>query len=605
MPVQIPTIQSFVKSMSPRGLVEKKVRGLAREWPPTVLKNNPDVIESTWRANHGSGYDESPYEGPMLEHHEFFGKYLTGMAFLYAMIPSPELLKYGNDMVDAVESATGKERYLGPHRENDRFGINENWDVWAHYHAVYGFVQWFRVTGNQKALQIGLESIDYLMDYFKDKSYSYGWESVNFAITHLYPILYQVTGNEKYLRETERILREDWPKTGNWMNNALENKELYQSDKNRWEILHAIMTMSSMYEITGEKKYYDALEDIWWSIVHFDRHNTGGFTSAEAAKGSPYADGSIEYCACVAWVGFGVEYLRQSLNSYAADELELSYFNTILASLTDSYREVTYDTAMNGKIVKSQIPLNWLFTTGSPDVNCCQGNACRGMGEVSQWCLLTSPDALYLNYYAPCAITSKTPSGQEITLQVDSRYPYQGDICITISGLKSPEDFVLNLRIPSWSTQNTVLLNGHEKNGAIPGEYFSLQKQWKNGDEIRLSLTLSLHYWVGEECYEGLTSVYYGPLLLALNTYYDPHDPTQVVLTSENLEKMIVKDGSDQGAWILCEIQSESGEPITLVDFASVTHGDSTYVTWMNIKHDLPVIKSGTDGKAIWLNGLK
>ena len=84
----------------------------------------------------------------------------------------------------------------------------------------------------------------------------------------------------------QQIVRDEFPKTkkrdgspGNrYLRDALAGKDYYQFPEPRWECLHTIQGLASLYEITGEQKYRKAFERLWWSIVKFDRHNTGGFS---------------------------------------------------------------------------------------------------------------------------------------------------------------------------------------------------------------------------------------------------------------------------------------------------------------------------------------
>ena len=608
MATQKLTAFNSIRNMGLRGYVAHQVNSHIKTWPPTILERNPNIIEAIALSNAGYGPEDSKYwPCKVFEYNETVGKHLTGLAFLYAATQDPIIKKAGDELTEKLHIAQGDKGYIGVRRDGHRLCDEPSWDIWGSYHAMYALAQWYRVTGDAKCLRMAIDCADYCLNHFKNKSYTVCDEFVNHAISHGYCVMYQFTGNERYLKEAIRIVEEEWPKRGDWMNNALSGKEFYSApnDMNRWEALHPIMTLSSLYEITGEKRYLDALANTWHSITRTDLHNTGGFTSAEAACGNPYAPGAIETCSCVAWVGLGVEYLRQARQSYIADELELSYFNTILAALTESKREITYDTPMNGKIIKSQVPLDWLGTNGAPEINCCQANACRAMGEVSQWAVITDDQALYLNYYAPSSLTAKTPAGQDITLQVDSEYPRTGAIRIIVTGLPQKEAFLLKLRIPSWSTKNSIRVNGAERTGAIPGEYFTLEGEWQNGDEICIDLTLAMHYWVGEDRFMGKTSVYRGPILLALDTFITKRFIDDVTFDIADFEGMIVRDGEEDGCWIECDVKTISGDTITLIDFASVGRGDSDHITWLNVKHDLPTIQAGIHGRDIWLNGLK
>lgn len=416
--------------------------------------------------------------------------------------------------------------------------------------------------------------------------------------------MYQETGDERYLAEARRIIENDWPKHGNWLADVLAGKDLCESDLPRWEVLHAIMAPGCLYETTGEQAYLDAFEHIWWSIVKTDRHNTGGFSTHEKAIGSPYAEGPIETCCTVAWIGMGVSYLKLSRNSYVADELEMSYFNTILGTLTSSLREVTYDTPMEGYIVKSQIALPTIFNSGTPDFNCCQGNACRGFGEVSQWAALTDESALYVNYYGPSTLHLTTPGGQAARLRIAGDYPVSGDVTVTLEGLAREEDFALCLRIPRWSENTQAIVRDEAPISATPGEYLSLQRTWKPGDTVRLQLDMTLHFWVGEERFAGRTAVYYGPILLAFDEKVAGKPAKETYFALDALQSMTVSAGDGETSWLNFDTVDTRGVKRRLIDFASAGKSGGFYTIWLRVVHDLTPLPFDRNGLPVWLNGL-
>jgi DUF1680 family protein len=162
-----------------------------------------------------------------------------------------------------------------------------------------------------------------------------GSTEMNLAPVHALCILYRKTKNERHLKLALQIVDEfsaqsdGKPLAGDYLQQALRGVEFFQTPKPRWESLHPIMAMTELYWITGEDRYREAFEQIWWSIVKLDRHNNGGFSSGEKATGNPFHLAAIESCCTIAWMAMSVEMLKLTGDSIVADELELSTLNSI------------------------------------------------------------------------------------------------------------------------------------------------------------------------------------------------------------------------------------------------------------------------------------
>ena len=80
---------------------------------------------------------------------------------------------------------------------------------------------------------------------------------------------------------------------------------------------------------------------------------------------------------------------------------------------------------------------------------------------------------------------------------------------------KNPVSLTLNLRIPYWVQGGSVKVNGTKVPAfASPSSYLSLNRTWKTGDEIELSLPMGLHVDRMPDD-EAVQAVMYGPLVLA------------------------------------------------------------------------------------------
>ena len=552
---------------------------------------------------------------------EFVGKLLTGMAFGYKATADERLVAAAEEIITALAAAQGDDGYLGVFTGAGRFAIGEsNWDLWNHYHCVTGLLEWYGITGSVMAKEVAVAALDCIYNTFKDRSYivAGGYET-NRAIMHGYTLGYKATGDEKYLAEALRILEKDCAQPNGWYRCGLENRDFAASDCTRWEVLHMMMALGDLYEITGKEEYYIVMSNLWESILKTDVHNSGGFTTNEGAIGDPYAEGIIETCCTIAWQAFTNEYYKYNKSVRVADELERTYLNALLGSLTDGDKYCTYNTPMDGikgssnlhggvydgRRVPSQQDISFQYNAASPDMNCCQANIARGIGQIAEWAAVSEGNALTLNYYGVSTIKTSV-DGKNVTITQKTGYPIDGASEIEIGGLEKSTVFTLRLRIPGWAFGSSVEWDGKSQKAAA-GEYFEIMKEWKNGDKIKLDLATSFTYWKGEGQQASLTSVYYGPILLALDKSYAPFYNQNTSFTVADIESGVVKSGAATGAMMFVDVKL-GGETVRLVDFASAGkyNGEAqpaTYWSWLKVT-DAPTSAAGeiwqrTDKKKI------
>ncbi len=527
---------------------------------------------------------------------EFVGKLLTGMAYSYKAYPDPDLLRAAEEIIDDLADAQGSDGYLGVFYGGARFSLtSDNWDIWGHYHCITGLLEWYKITKNEKALNTALKALDCIYDVFKDRSYivAGGFET-NRSIAHGFAQAYQITGIERYLEEAKRIIDKDCQDANGWYKKALSGGDYYTSSSSRWEVLHMIMTLGILYEETGNKEYYNVMSSVWESILKTDIHNTGGFTTNECALGNPYLEGIIETCCTIAWMAFTNEYLKYNKTVRVADELEKSYINGMLATLMEDSKYCTYNTPMNGYVgstdiggydgrrVPSQQDIAFQYNSGSPDMNCCQANLARGMGQIAEWAALTDKGDLYMNYYGPCEIVTSV-RGKTVTLKQETEYPVNGKIRLTVSGAEKVKDFNLKLRIPTF-TDGAVITYGDTVSNAVPGEYFTVSDIKSDNFIINIDLGIHYTYLKGKSPQTGLYSVYYGPVLLTLDNTVEQ----TVIPTVEQIENALPSAAVDNT--MLAVDIDVNGASLRLIDFASAGkyHGEDvpySYRSWIKIKN--------------------
>ena len=167
--------------------------------------------------------------------------------------------------------------------------------------------------------------------------------------------------------------------------------------------------------------------------------------------------------------------------------------------------------------------------------------------------------------------------------------------------LAQPEEFQLDLRIPSWSAATRVSINNQVVAIPIAGLYLSLRRGWKNADTIDLELDMAPHYWAGErECF-GYSSVYRGPILLAFDPVYNAMDPDAVPeLDAHDMRFQLEETKRWLQPWALYKVKATNGSEVVLCDFASAGMYGNYYRSWLPIQHLDPV--AFQTSRPVWNN---
>jgi len=155
---------------------------------------------------------------------------------------------------------------------------------------------------------------------------------------------------------------------------------------------------------------------------------------------------------------------------------------------------------------------------------------------------------------------------------------------------ETKERFILHLRIPGWSRENHLSVNGRDAGIPLPGSYFSLDRQWKKGDVLELMMDLSLHFWVGEKELTGKTSIYRCPVLLAYDRYSNSMNLDDVPTLNANiLEEELVSWSGWLRPWVLLKLRTKDDRELLLCDFASAGASGTPYRSCLPVAEVYPV----------------
>jgi hypothetical protein len=569
------------------GFVGKRLGANLENWLLTAVHANPAMLQMFRDRERTPSRDLLPWSG------EFVGKYLISAIQSWRILHDERLRELIEQVVAELIASQGDDGYLGPFTRDLRL-TSDRWDVWGHYHWIQALLMHWEDTGDTSALDACCRAADLIHRTFVGTGARMLAPEQNLAILHGACLLYRATGERRYRELAEWVVAEQ-SREGScrYLEDAASGKEIQDFHSRRWEGLHCIQGFAELGWLTGETVLLDAFRHIWWEMLKGDRHNTGGFTSGEACQGNPYHQGAIETCCTVAWVALTLDMLRLTGDSRIADELELSTFNGILGAQHPSGRWWTYNTPMDGVRRANAHDIVFQARPGSPELNCCSVNAPRGLGMLAGWAVMSTSDGVVLNYFGASRFRLSLPSGNIVTLEQATDYPNRGDVslCVTVD---RPETFAVYLRVPEWSAQTTVALDGQEF-AVEPGSYYRIEREWRSDARLDLKLDLTPYFWVGERELAGRTSLARGPVVLTYDRYFNEMDPDDVpTLDAAALELEAVSWDGWVEPWTLFRTTGCDGRRVLLCDYASAGATGTPYRTWLPIRGVEPVPFSRT-----------
>jgi len=580
------------------GEIGKRLRAITDMWLIPLPKANPmlinmfrtrnserDPIQPDWAQDIGYML---PWSG------EFIGKHLLSAQSVLRMTRDPELKSSIDRLIRELIATQAEDGYMGPFPDKRRFHNGPTWDYWGHYHIIEALIMYYCDTGYQPALDAACRAADLIHSIVMPID-NINIGQMNFAIIHAMTLLYEITGESRYLDTAEWVVNQ-WRHEGNlqYITLSLKGIPVVQFPEHRWESAHDWQGILEMYFITGDERYRTAFSHIWRNSLKGDRHNTGGWTSGEGIQDNPFHQGAIETCCTVAWIAMTIDMLRMTGDSKIADELELSTWNGSLGGMSPSGRWWTYNTPMDGFKRSSTHDITFQARAGSPELNCCSVNAPRGLGMIQDWAVMKNDEGVVINWYGPGTFIVPMESGNTLTVSQKTTYPDDGRIIISI-GTGKPTATTLKLRIPAWSENTTVMLNGEILKNVEPGTYHGIGRTWSGGEVIEIDLDMTPHYWIGDRECAGKTSIYRGPILLAWDGRFNTGKSGEIPhLDASSLKLSPVPVPDYPQPVTLFRATDADGGTFYLCDFATAGMTGTVYRTW------LPVTGVKGTGKTVW-----
>lgn len=146
---------------------------------------------------------------------------------------------------------------------------------------------------------------------------------------------------------------------------------------------------------------------------------------------------------------------------------------------------------------------------------CCPPNIMRLVASLEHYVATVAGDALYLHQLAGSQIIAPLADGV-LSIDVVTNYPWDGSVNITVRGAPAAE-CGLAVRIPGWSRENSVRINGELlQTGSTDRGYLLIRRRWSPGDALTYALDITPRRTYPSrtvDALRGTVAVERGPLL--------------------------------------------------------------------------------------------
>ncbi len=528
---------------------------------PVAFKNVEPAVENLRRtANFLAGVpDTLPIQTCFLSSDLY--KVMESAAYSLRVVPDKALEAYMDSIVAVIAAAQKPDGYLyenhtcgnpmlsqqGPRPYSKLGASHELYDLGHMYEAA---VAYYQATGKDNLLKVAEKSAHHVNKVFFEGDPAYndgkpvnqppGHQEIELALCRMF----EVTHDSLYLQMARRFLDirgiqvavdEDYGSIHGQQHQPVREQREPAGHAVRAAYMYA--GMADVDALYGTDEYGEALRAIWENIVTSRMAITGGLGAVRNVEGFgpefdlPNKESYNETCASVANVFFNDRMFRASREGRYYDVLECALYNGALAGISLSGDRFFY---VNPLEVDGVAP----FNAGARERSlwfgcaCCPPNISRLLMRISGYLYSHTDRDIYCTLYASSNTDIALSEGR-VKVEQSSNYPFAGTSFLELTPEK-PMQFALRLRIPTWALDRefipgglytyteplfaswSVKVNGATVQAKIEQGFAVIDRLWKPGDKVELSLPMQARYVQAREEVKsdrGRLAVVCGPLV--------------------------------------------------------------------------------------------
>lgn len=547
---------------------------------------------------------------------EMWGKAVRSGSMFYRYTNDPELKQI---MDETVRDLLTTQRENGSISCVDTDKQPEESELWERKYVMLGLQEYYEwVNPDPKVLDALIKQADNIISIIgsspKTEIIDVGWSATNIghepchieSSTLLEPFmrLYKWTGEQRYLDFATYIIEAGGTKHYNVFENALNNVDPYQMAGHypkAYEMMSLFEGLVEYYRVTGDPKYKKMLINMFNNISTKEITIIGNGGSDQPYH--PYVYGEawgntaleqtnpditrmMETCVGVTWMKLCSQLLRLTGDPSIADYIEQYAYNGLIGAMKPTGNGFSYVNLLNGTKVNDH---GWGWHFDDLHVTCCNLNGPMGLAYIPYVAVMNSDNGPVVNLYNQGDFKFETPRKRSGTIAIETDYPVSGNVQFNLI-LEKAEAFTIRFRIPKWSERTQLRVN-NEKIEATSGTYTEINRKWKPGDKITLTLDMRCRVLDAprgsNRAGDNFQAVVYGPVVLARDENMDSNYYEPIRLQAKNgYIKTRQVDPIKNNIKLQFSVPVGEREYITMIDYASVDNWNNGMhvCTWLPVK---------------------
>jgi DUF1680 family protein len=379
---------------------------------------------------------------------------------------------------------------------------------------------------------------------------------------------WHLTGDDRHRNLAMRFLYDDFFAALAAGDNVLPGKHAYSHVNALSSAAQAFLSVGSAMHLAAAREGFAMIDAQsyatggWGPDEHFVAPDRGALgASLDEVKSSFETP-----CGAYAHLKLTRYLLRITRDSRYGDSMERVLYNTVLGALPiQSDGRAFYYSDYTYSAKKTVHPDRW---------PCCSGTLPMIAADYAISVCFTDALGIYLNLYVPAQVTWHQGDAA-CRLAITTDYPHDGLIRLELQ-LPTTLSFTMNLRIPAWTADAQVCINGRREPGDwLPGTFAAIHREWRPGDRIDLELPLPLRLLAADAQHGDTVALLAGPLVLM--RVLDSQSTRDARLTRDSLQAARRLPGGSHD-W---EIRLPGREPAIFRPFMDI--GDELYSVYQDV----------------------